>query len=307
MRILFIGGTRFVGQAMVADALARGHQVDVFHRGKTQASGLAGARHLIGDRMRDLSALAEGEWDAVVDTCGYRPPEIDLLAQTLQGRAGRHLFVSSVSVYADDIPHDANENAARRSTSVLDGQDLATIAVNGDTYGALKVLCEDAVAAAWRDALVLRPTYIVGPHDYTPRFPEWVKRLAAGGVIDAPGPREAAVQYVDARDLGRFAIALLEQGAAGTYNVASPPVPYSFGDLLEGIAKGVAPAGAQLRWLTVEEAKASSQAFPLWHGGASMGIAAVNCDAARAHGFAARPLAETAADTMAWLQEGSPT
>lgn len=305
MRILFIGGTRFVGQAMVAEALARGHQVDVFHRGKTAAAGLDGARHLLGDRTKDLSALATGEWDAVVDTCAYRPHEVELLARTLQGRVPLQLFVSSVSVYADDIPHDAGEHSARRSTAGLAGKDLATVAVDAETYGALKVLCEDAVAAAWRHPIVLRPTYVIGPHDYTQRFPEWVRRLAAGGVVEAPGPRDAPVQYVDARDLARLAVALLEQGAAGAFNVASPTVPFTFADLLAGVMEGVAPAGTELRWLDVAQAKASGQVFPLWAGGVATGIGAVNSDAARSHGFAPRPLAESARDTLAWVRQAA--
>ncbi len=179
------------------------------------------------------------------------------------------------------------------------------MAIDPQTYGALKVLCEDAVHRAWRDAIVLRPTFVVGPHDYTQRFPEWVRRIAAGGVVDAPGPRDAPVQYVDARDLAWLAIALLEQGAAGDFNVAAPTVPFSFSDLLQGIVEGVAPAGTRLNWLTVEAAQASGQAFPLWSGGVRTGLMAINSDAARSHGFFGRPLPDTARDTLAWTREAA--
>jgi 2'-hydroxyisoflavone reductase len=301
MKLLFIGGTRFVGQAMASEALARGHEVDLFHRGKTPAHGLEAAKQLHGDRVADLSALREGKWDAVIDTCGYRPRDIDSVADALAGRFRKYVFISSVSVYAQDIPHNAPESAPRTDSTVLDPSALDTMAVNNETYGPLKVLCEDAVFAHHADHLVIRPTYVIGPHDYTPRFSEWVKRLAAGGEVDAPGPRDAAVQYIDARDLASFTIEAVERNLRGTFNAAAPRVPFSFGELLEGVMEGVAPAGTRLHWLTVEQAKASGKEYPLWHNGESSGLAAVNCDAARAHGLAGRPLAETARDTLAWL------
>src|SRR3712207_5313596 len=111
MKILFIGGTRFFGLAAARLALARGHEVDVFHRGRTKAGALPGARERLGDRMADRSALASGTWDAVIDTCGYRPGEIHAMADTLAGRVKRYVFISSVSAYAPDIPHQSDESA----------------------------------------------------------------------------------------------------------------------------------------------------------------------------------------------------
>ncbi len=285
---------------MSTEALARGHEVDVFHRGKTPVHGLEGARHLHGDRVSDLSALAKGEWDAVIDTCGYRPRDIDLAANALTTRFRKYVFVSSASVYAETIAPDSTESAPRTATGGLDKTALDTMPINGDTYGPLKVLCEDAVFAHHVDHLVLRPTFVIGPHDYTQRFPEWVRRIAAGGVVEAPGPREAAVQYIDARDLANFTVDAVELNLRGTFNTASPTVPFCFGDLLEAIVKSVAPPETRLNWLTPEEAKASDKDYPLWSGGESYGVAAINSDAARAHGLVARPLQETARDTLAW-------
>lgn len=303
MKILFIGGTRFVGQAMAHEAISRGHGVDVFHRGKTPGATLQGARHLVGDRVTDLSALARGEWDAVIDTCAYRPRDIELMADALAGRHGKYVFVSSVSAYSPDNPHGADESAARAATSGLDMQALDTVAVDGDTYGPLKVLCEDAVVRRHADHMVVRPTYVIGPHDYTPRFAQWVRRMAAGGEVDAPGPQDAAVQYIDARDMAKFVIGALEQDASGAFNVAATEPPFSFGDLLQGIAQGVAPAGTRLKWMSVEAATASGGDYPLWHRGENLGIAAVSSRRARALGLSCRPLSETAADVLGWVRQ----
>ena len=305
MRILFIGGTRFVGLAMAREAIARGHQVDVFHRGKTPGDALEGARHLPGDRVTDLSSLAVGEWDAVIDTCGYRPRDIAIMSDALAGRHGKYVFISSASVYAEDIPPNSDETAARTPTSGLDAQALDTTLVNGETYGPLKVLCEDAVLAGHADHLVVRPTFVIGPHDYTQRFTEWVRRIAAGGEVDAPGPADAAVQYIDARDLARFVVGAVEQGVRGTFNTAATEPPFSFGQMLEGIVAGVGPAGTRLRWLTPAEAQASGRDFPLWAEGKSYGMMAINSRAARSHGLSCRPLAQTAAEVLAWIRQGT--
>ncbi len=222
MQILFIGGTRFVGRAMAAEALRRDHRVDLFHRGHTGADALPGARHLLGDRMQDLSALAEGRWDATVDVCGYRPGEIGRLAAALQGRGGHHAFVSSVSVYADDIAAHSDERARRTDTAVLQGRDPALVPIDAESYGPLKVLCEDAVLAEHSGALILRPTYVIGPHDPTQRFAEWVRRIAAGGEVDAPEPRDEPIQVIDARDLAAFAVDALEHRLSGAFNLAGP-------------------------------------------------------------------------------------
>lgn len=302
MRLLFIGGTRFSGRAAARLAVARGHQVDVFHRGRTPPGSVPGARDLVGDRMADRSALGTGDWDAVIDTCGFRPGEIHAVADTLAGRCGHYLFVSSVSAYAPDIPHLSDESARLADTSGLDPATLATVPVDNATYGPLKVLCEQAVLARHARAAIVRPTFIVGPDDYTQRFPEWVRRLAAGGEVVAPGPADAAVQFIDARDLAAFAVDLAERGTQGTFNAAATQDMFTFADLLEGIAGAVAPAGTRLRWIPAAEAQASGQDFPLWAGGESSGLASVRSDAARAQGLHCRPLADTARDTLAWIR-----
>ncbi|WP_395689703.1 NAD-dependent epimerase/dehydratase family protein [Caenimonas koreensis] len=302
MNLLFIGGTRFVGDAMAREAIARGHSVDIFHRGTTPAKNLEGAMHLHGDRVKDLSALATGRWDAVVDCCGYRPHEVSLMLDALAGRFAKYVFISSVSVYADGIAHNSDETAARADASTLDPDALETMPIDAASYGRLKVLCEDMLFTRHADNLVIRPTYVIGPHDYTPRFPEWVRRIAAGGEVLAPGPRHAAIQYVDARDLAAFTIGAIEQDARGPFNAASPRGPFGFGDMLDAIAEAVAPPGTTLKWLTPHEAKASGNSYPLWHEGGDYGVAAINSDAAHGYGLTGRPLGATARDVLAWLR-----
>ncbi len=305
MRILFIGGTRFVGLAMAREALRRGHAVDLFHRGTTTATHLEGANHLHGDRSADTSALARGQWDAVVDACAYRPQEVDSMAAALSGRFGKYVFVSTVSVYSDDVPHNADESAPKMATDGIDPSSPASKTIDPRTYGPLKVLCEDAVVARHANRLIIRPTFVIGPEDYTQRFPEWVRRIAAGGEVDAPGPRDAAVQYIDARDLAAFVIGGIERDLQGTFNTAAPQPPFTFGQMLDEIVAGVAPAGTTLRWLSVAEAEASGRTYPLWAGGESVGKMAVDAGAARAHGMSSRPLRESARDVLKWIRQPS--
>ncbi|MBK0392319.1 NAD-dependent epimerase/dehydratase family protein [Ramlibacter algicola] len=302
MRLLFVGGTRFSGLAAVRIALERGHQVDVFHRGKSKPEGLAGAREILGDRHSDLQLLARGEWDAVVDTCGFRPGEVHQLADALDRRAGHYTFISSGSVYALDVPAGPDESARLATTDALDPATLDTVPIDGDNYGPLKVLSERAAQARFASCALLRPTYIVGPGDYTQRFPEWVRRLAAGGRVTAPGPRDAAIQHVDARDLGAFIVDAAERRLQGPFNVAAQRGPFSFGDMLEGIAGAVAPAGTTIDWITPEQARASGQEFPLWHGGETYGFASMDTKVAYAAGLQCRPLHETVVDTLAWVR-----
>ena len=305
MRILFIGGTRFVGLAMAREALHRGHVVDLFHRGTTTATGLEGATHLHGDRSADTSALSRGRWDAVVDACAYRPQEIDSMAEALSGRFGKYVFVSTVSVYSDDVPHNADESGPKMATDGIDPRAPAGKTIDPQTYGPLKVLCEDAVVARHANRLIIRPTFVIGPDDYTQRIPGVGTPHRRGGDVDAPGPRDAAIQYIDARDLAAFVIDAIERDLQGTFNTAAPQPPFSFGQMLDEIVAGVAPSGTKLRWLSVAEAEASGRTYPLWAGGESVGKMAVDAGAARAQGMSSRPLRESARDVLAWTRQSS--
>ena len=300
MRILFIGGTRFVGLAMAQHALARGHVVDIFHRGNTVPLGLEGATHIQGDRGGSLCALSQGEWDAVVDLCAYRPHEVQALVTALGSRVGHYVLISSLSVYADDVPPRFTEEAALADTGGLAGQDLKTMALGASSYGPLKVLCERALAQRPGKQLIIRPCYVIGPQDYTQRFPEWVRRIAAGGIVPAPGPREAPMNYIDARDLASFVVRCIEREATGALNTTAPQGSYSFENFLEATLAAVGPAGTQLDWLTPEQAKASGLSFPLWAGGTMENKRTADSSAAVALGLSCRSLQQSASDVLQW-------
>jgi len=307
MRILIVGGTRFVGRQIVESAVREGHEVTVFHRGTTGQELFPGTEHIFGDRFADLGLLAGREWDATVDVCAYFPRAVDELASALDGRGGQHLFISTVSVYAPPPGPGLTEDA---ELARLD--DPATETVTGATYGGLKVLCEQAAARAYGpDLLVLRPTYVVGPHDYTWRFPAWVRRIAAGGQVLCPGPADTAMQVIDARDQADFAIHLLKQGRGGTFHTASPRPPFSLGDLLSATMEVVAPAGTELVWVDPDFLVAEGlddQAFPFWEPGATdVDVMAIDPSAAYAAGLSPRPLTQTVADTAAWVRVAADT
>lgn len=302
MRLLVIGGTRFVGKHVVARALELGHSVTLFHRGRTGADLFGEAEHLIGDRDGDLSALATGEWDATVDTCAYLPRQVHALADALGGRGGRHLLVSSVSVYDPANPPGLTEDADLHEPAAP-----GTEEITGETYGPLKVACE--LAAAERHGsttLRVRPTFVVGPDDYTWRFPWWVHRIAAGGEVPVPGPPENPAQLIDGRDLAAFVVRLLEDGATGPFHAVGPSATYTWGELLQSIVDEVGPEATALRWLPSEIAAGADlgpQAFPLWSGPEPVSL--MTCDPSRAvsAGLVHRPLSETIRDTLAWTRK----
>jgi 2'-hydroxyisoflavone reductase len=303
MRILMIGGTRFVGRHIVDAALAAGHDVTVFHRGQTGPELFPQVERRTGDRNGDLSELAEGSWDATVDTCAYVPRHVHSLADALGDRAGRYLLISSVSAYATPEAPGYTEDA-----ELLELDDPTTEQVTGETYGGLKVLCERAAVERFGSGTVIvRPTYVVGPDDYTWRFPWWVQRLARGGEVLAPGPADAPAQVIDARDMAIWAVGLLERGEAGAYHAVSPAPPFSFGDQLEAIRETVAPAGTTLTWVDADflvKEGLDDGTLPLWSGAdPSALIMAADPGAALATGLRPRPLTETVRDTLDWVRD----
>ena len=300
MRILIIGGTRFVGRHVAERAIARGHEVTLFHRGRTGADLFPEAEHRTGDRDADLSALTTGEWDATVDACAYVPRQVQALADALGERGGRHLLVSSVSAYAEPEGPGIDEDAA------LEELDDPTVEeVTGATYGGLKVLCERAaVDRHGPGTLLVRPTYVVGPDDYTWRFPWWVARIARGGEVPVPGPADAPMQVVDVRDLGDWMVRLLEDGRQGAFHAAAPAPVFTWGELVGSVADAVGAPDTGLTWIepsAVEAAGIGPESLPLWSGGdTDAWVLAVDPSRALATGLTPRPLADTVRDTLAW-------
>ncbi len=302
MRILLIGGTRFVGRHVVEAALTAGHDVTLFHRGQTGADLFPDVEHRIGDRNSDLSALAEGRWDATVDTCAYFPRQVHVIADALGDRAGHYQQVSSVSAYASPASRGYREDAPLAN---LD--DPSVEEVTDETYGGLKVLCERvAVERFGPSSIIVRPTYVVGPDDYSWRVPWWVARLARGGEVLAPGPADAPSQVIDARDMGAWMVGLLERGESGAFHAVGPSSTFTWGEQLETIASSVAPEGTTLRWVDSDfllEAKLDDSTLPLWPGAdPDMLMMTADPAAALATGLKIRPLAETVRDTLAWTR-----
>jgi len=303
MRILVIGGTQFVGRHLVAEALARGHELTLLHRGRSNTGLFPEAEHLLADRNADLGVLDGRTFDATVDVCAYVPRQVRQLAAALGGRGGQHLYVSSVSAYASATGPGNDESAALNPAP-----DPPTESVDGSTYGGLKAECERVAHELYGDGLtVVRPSYVLGPYDYTGRFPWWVDRLARGGEVLAPGPQDAPFQAIDGRDLGAFMLRLLETGTTGAFHAASPRPPYSFADMLSDVAAEVAPPGTQLRWVDAEwltEHGVDGGSLPLWDEGAYAWDLAVDPGKALGAGLEPRSLRETARDTLVWLQAG---
>jgi 2'-hydroxyisoflavone reductase len=302
MRMLLIGGTRFVGRAIAQAALDAGHQVTVLHRGSTAADELSAAEHLLADRDADLSVIADREFDATVDVCAYLPSQVDSLHRALGDRGGHHVFISTMSVYADTDQPGLDEDAA-----LVELTDPTVDEVTNETYGGLKVLCERAAVAAYGEehVTIVRPTYVVGPHDYTFRFPWWVRRIAEGGELLAPGPKASPVQVVDARDQGAWTVELAESRTPGAFNGIATSLPFGFADLLEATVSAVAPAGTTLTWVDgqwLAEQGVTGIQLPLWNEGHDEWTLAGSNARALASGLTPRPLEQTIADTLAWIE-----
>jgi 2'-hydroxyisoflavone reductase len=306
VRVLVVGGSRFVGKHIVEAAVARGHEVTLFNRGNRPApAGVA--RELRGDRDGDLSALQHGTWDAVVDTSAYVPRQVRSLVDALGGRVGYYALVSTISVYAEQTRPHLDEDAA---VAKLD--DEATEEVTDATYGGLKALCERVLAEGFEGpTLVVRPGLVVGPDDPTDRFTYWPARLARGGEVLVPARPEAPVQCVDARALGAFTVRAMEQGLTGTFNATSEAGRFTLGGLLEACLAH-APEGTRLvpldeSWL-LEQGVVPFADLPLWLPGEYSNFFLVDSSRAHAAGLEDVPLDVTVRDTLAWWRSsGAPT
>lgn len=299
MRILVLGGSEFVGRAFVEESLALGCRVTTFNRGSHEP--LPGVTALRGDRSAPggLASLERGEWDIVVDTWSWAPSAVRDTAALLSGRAGSYVYVSSRSVYAGPVPFGADESAPVVEASADDGP--------GD-YARNKAGGELGALAAFGDrALLARAGLIIGPYENIGRLPWWLTRIARGGPVLAPGRPDLPLQYIDARDLAQWALRAAGDGIGGAFNVVSPTGFTTMAELLETCVK-VTGSDAELRWTDEETILAAGvepwMDLPIWlvgddyafmHGG--------DVSRAVAAGLVCRPVAETVADTWAWLRE----
>lgn len=299
MRILMIGGTRFLGRHLVDAALRRGHEITLFHRGQTNPGLYPQVETILGNRDGDLGALANRSWDAVIDTCGYVPRVVNASAQALADVTQHYTFISSISVYADESTPNQDENAPLGG---LDDEGVEEI--TGETYGPLKVLCERAVQAAFpQGALIIRPGLIVGPHDPSDRFTYWPVRLARGGEVLAPGDPQMPVQIIDARDLAEWNIELIEKQTTGVFNATGPKIPLTMQEIIKTCTE-VAAVPVEVIWVSeaflLENEVVPFTELPLWLPKPAWGLSHTNITRALAAGLKFRPVAQTVADTLAW-------
>jgi 2'-hydroxyisoflavone reductase len=299
MDVVILGGTRFLGPALVDALHERGHRATLANRGLSEPEGIGGTEHLPLDRTAGHEAFEGRSWDVAIDTSGMLPGGVGHGAGRLAAHVGHYCFVSSISVY-----REASTPIDESSPTVEIPAELPE-AVTAETYGALKLACERAVWTAFgARALVVRPGLVVGPRDRSDRFTYWVRRVAEGGTMLAPGRPERNVQFVDVRDLALFIVTALENKTSGTYNVTGPAEPLTMAEFLDTCARvaGIAP---QLVWLSDAQIEAAGLGawieLPLWIPEKDDAvIRAVDCRRAIAAGLRFRPLKETVGDTLGW-------
>ncbi|WP_327678259.1 NAD-dependent epimerase/dehydratase family protein [Kitasatospora sp. NBC_00458] len=316
MKILLLGGSSFLGRAFASEALARGHEVTTFNRGRS-GTDLTGVEAVRGDRdsADDLARLADGRhWDAVVDTSAQQPAQTALSARLLHGRTDRYTLVSSVHAFAD-WPARVVDEASELHPCPADtppGQEFSA---------ALKAGCERAVLEVFGPdrTTVLNSGLLIGPHELGGRLPWWLERMARGGRVLAPGDPDRTMQVIDVRDFAVFGLDLLTVGAAGRYLTTAPPGRLTYREFLTGCIEAVGPDGtgatAELVWVAdgplLAEGPDSVQPWselPLWAPDLPdmAGVWLVDTARAEAAGLRCRPFAETARDTWAWLRERGP-
>jgi 2'-hydroxyisoflavone reductase len=309
MRLLVLGGTQFVGYAIVDAALAAGWQVDTFNRGAS-GSDAAGVRAIRGDRAKaaDVQRLAATDvWDAVVDTSGYVPQNTLAVARALVHSTGRYVFMSTVSVYRGWPVESLSEESEVLPCPSDAGDDYGEDTEDGPTsYGYQKAGCENAVRAVFGEdrTTILRPGVVLGPREYVGRLPWWLRRVAAGGRVVAPGSPARTLQPVDVRDLASFTLHAIEQSIAGVYNATAPFDHATFGGMLADCAE-VTGAEGEFVWVPDDQLLMHGvrqwSEMPLWR--VSRGVWAVDSSRSWAAGMTCRPLAETVRDTWDWLIE----
>jgi 2'-hydroxyisoflavone reductase len=303
MRILIIGGTRFLGRHLVEAALDRSHDVTLFNRGKSNPDLFPRLETILGDREQDINKLNGRIWDAVIDVAGYLPRIVRLSAEVLKENVARYVFISTISVY-----RDFKEIGIAESYPVGTLENETVEEITGETYGPLKALCEQVVQNIYgMRALIVRPGLIVGPHDPTDRFTYWPVRVARGGEVLAPQGPDALIQIVDVRDLADFIINLIQNHAFGVYNATGPDYELTIGKLLE-VSKQVSGSDANFRWASVDflnrhKVEAWSD-MPTWvpDDEEGVGLSHVDVSKAIAAGLKFRPLDETVRDTLEWAQ-----
>ena len=301
LKILILGGTAFLGPAIVNDALARGHEVTLFNRGRTNPHLYPDLEKIVGDRKVSHDALKGRQWDVVIDTSGYYPRVVREAAAALAGNVGQYIFISTISVYGDFSIKGLNEKSA-----VAKLTDETTEEVTGETYGGLKALCEQAAETAMPGrACNIRPGLIVGPMDRTDRFTYWPVRIARGGEVLVPDRPETVTQVIDVRDLAEYVVRCAERQTCGVFNCTSPSGELTMGEIFTA-CKDVSGSDATFTyadgdWLEKQGVHSWSD-MPVWSPleGAEAGHPFIDVTRALNTGLLFRPITETVRDTLDW-------
>ena len=304
MKLLIIGGTVFLGRALVEAGLARGHEITLFNRGQHNPELFRNVEKLRGNRDGELDALRGRQWDAVIDTCGYFPRIVRQSAQLLANTVGHYTFISSISAYAD-FRQSWDENGPLGYIGIEEAEAADTI--TGENYGPLKVMCEQAVMQTLpAQTLIIRPGLIVGPHDPSDRFTYWPVRVALGGDVAVPGSPDLRMEIIDVRDLAEWNLRLIEQNKTGIYNATGPDYALTMQQMLD-TCKLETGSDARFTYLpgsAFEKQGTEANRVNCWYVPEDEGEYAhfsdINCDKAQADGLTYRPLTDTIRDTLAW-------
>ncbi|MGI9013287.1 MAG: NAD-dependent epimerase/dehydratase family protein [Phycisphaerales bacterium] len=313
LTMLILGGTRFLGPALVQNAVMRGHTVVLFNRGKSNPRLFPDLEKLIGDRDPDvgegLNALQDRSFDIIIDTSGYIPRHARASARLLAPAIKQYIFISTLSVYADQSKTGLVESDA---LAVLPADVATQEEVSAETYGPLKALCEQAIEEEMAGkTTIVRPGLIVGPEDATDRFTYWPVRVERGGEVLAPGDRDDPIQYIDVRDLAAFCIHAAEERTTGSYNATGPRGVMTIAELVHG-CKAVTGGDVRFTWpgaafLSEHNVQPWSE-MPVWlpPGSPAAGLCTASNSKAVARGLTFRPLAATVRDTLDWYRSLPP-
>lgn len=316
MKVLILGGTRFLGRALVEEALARGHEVTLFNRG-TNKEIFPEVEQVLGDRNRDAALLKNRKWDVLIDTCGFAPHQIKKIADVLGDNIEHYTFISSISVYKDWIPLNITEDYPL--LSMLPEDKLADVEAGKlspyEHYGELKALCEIEAEKHWPGSVLhVRAGLLVGPFDYSDRLPYWIQRVARGEKVLVPGRSSRPVQLIDIKDLASWMLTMAEKRKAGTFNVTGPNDGLTIEKLLN-TCKSVTNSNAEFIWaeeqFLLRHKVQPWTEMPLWipedsplEGQAKpwKGTFSFNIEKAVHTGLSFRPLEDTIYDIYQWAK-----
>ncbi len=305
VKILIIGGYRFLGRALIETAVTAGHRVTVFGRGSHNPQNLVGVNWIVGDRHKDLSKLQGHEWDVVIDTCGFTPAAVGASALLLHDAVERYIFISTLSVYPWPVPRNAAESTP--VAEILAGTDPSE--ETPETYGIRKALCEHAAETVMPGRVLnARLGMLVGPHDYLDRLTYWIERAARGGEILAPGSSDRPVQLLDVADLADWLLRNAESGVTGAVNVTGPTYGATMGGFLQACLNATESQG-KLTWVEddflLNESVEMDADLPYWIPENENGLFEINIDRAIATGLRTRPLFDTALQAYQWIKDRS--